>query len=97
MIVSVRDPNILSNLDPQQLKSYLVARGWRQESQVDNKDSVWILTINPDLEFDINLQPNPKTRSFALRMAEILETLEKAEGRSQLDILTDLVTSIPGR
>ncbi len=97
MIVSVRDPNILSNLDPQQLKSYLVARGWRQESQVDNKDSVWILTINPDLEFDINLPPNPKTRSFALRMAEILETLEKAEGRSQLDILTDLVTSIPGR
>lgn len=28
-------------------------------------------------------------------MAEILETLEKAEGRSQLDILSDLVTFIP--
>ncbi len=95
MIVSVRDPNILSNLDPQQLTTYLIARGWRQESLADNKESVWILTVNPGLEFDINLPLNPKIRSFALRMAEILETLEKAEGRSQLDILSNLVTSIP--
>lgn len=28
-------------------------------------------------------------------MSEILETLEKAEGRSQLDILSDLITSVP--
>jgi len=95
MIVSVRDPNILSNLDPQQLTSYLVARGWRQESLADSKESVWILTVHPGNKFDINLPLNPKTRSFALRMAEILETLEKAEERSQLDILSDLVTSIP--
>ncbi len=95
MIVSIRDPNILSNLDPQQLTSYLIAKGWQQEESPENKDSIWILDVDLGNEFDINLPLNPKTRSFALRMAEILETLEKAEGRSQLDIVSDLVTNIP--
>ncbi len=98
MIVSVRDPNILSNLDPQQLINYLIARGWQQENLGDNannQESVWVLTVSSGSELDITLPLNRKTRSFALRMAEILETLEKAEGRSQLDILSDLVTCIP--
>lgn len=98
MIVSVRDPNILSNLDPQQLINYLIARGWQQENLGDNannQESVWVLTTSSGSEFDITLPLNRKTRSFALRMAEILETLEKAEGRSQFDILSDLVTCIP--
>lgn len=98
MIVSVRDPNILSNLDPQQLINYLIARGWQQENLGDNannQESVWVLTASSGSEFDITLPLNRQTRSFALRMAEILETLEKAEGRSQLDILSDLVTFGP--
>lgn len=96
MIVTVRDPNILSNLDPKQLTAYLQARGWLQESHVDEKESVWVISNDEEYdEFDITLPLNPKTRSYALRMAEILETLEKAEGRSQIDILSDLVTSIP--
>lgn len=98
MIVSVRDPNILSNLDPQQLINYLIVGGWQQENRGDNtsnQESVWVLTVSSGSEFDITLPLNPKTRSFALRMAEILETLEKVEGRSQLDILSDLVTCIP--
>ncbi|QFS52296.1 hypothetical protein [Nostoc sphaeroides] len=98
MIVSVRDPNILSNLDPQQLINYLMARGWQPENlggNANNQESVWVLTASSGSEFDITLPLHRKTRSFALRMAEILETLEKAEGRSQLDILSDLVTLIP--
>lgn len=98
MIVSVRDPNILFNLNPQQLISYLISRGWQQENSehnVNNQGLVWILTTNSGDKFDITLPLKCKTRSFALRMAEILETLEKAEGRSQLDILSDLVTFIP--
>lgn len=97
MIVTVRDPSILSNLDPMQLTAYLQSRGWLQESRVDDKESVWVISINDEEydEFSITLPLNPKTRSYALRMAEILETLEKVEGRSQLDILSDLVTNIP--
>jgi hypothetical protein len=46
-------------------------------------------------EYDITQPLNPKIRSYALRMAEILEILEQVEGRSQLDILSNLVTAIP--
>ena len=97
MIVTVRDPSILSNLDPMQITAYLQSRGWLQESRVDDKESVWVISINDEEydEFSITLPLNPKTRSYALRMAEILETLERAEDRSQLDILSDLVTNIP--
>ncbi len=95
MIVTVRDPDILSNLDPQQITNYLEAQGWYQESEIDNKESVWVKTTNLGEEFDITSPLNPRIRAFALRMFEILETLEKAEGRSQLDILSDLVTSVP--
>ncbi|MEO0842895.1 MAG: hypothetical protein AAF063_28870 [Cyanobacteria bacterium J06643_5] len=97
MIVTVRDSSILFNLDPIQLTAYLQSRGWLQENRVDDKESVWVISINDEEydEFSITLPLNPKTRSYALRMAEILETLERAEGRSQLDILSDLVTKIP--
>ena len=95
MIVTVRDPDILSNLDPQKLTSYLQAQGWYQESHVGNKESVWIKTTDFGEEFDITLPLNPRVRSYVLQIAEILSILEKVEGRSQLDILSDLITSVP--
>lgn len=95
MIVTVRDPDILSNLDPQQLTTYLQARGWQQESQIGNSETVWFISTPRGAEFDITLPLNPKTRSFALRMSEILATLEQVEARSQLDILSDLITTVP--
>jgi hypothetical protein len=45
-------------------------------------------------EYDITQPLNPKNRSYALRMAEILDILEQVKGRSQLDILSDLVTNL---
>jgi hypothetical protein len=95
MIVTVRDPGILSNLDPAQLTAYLQAQGWYLESQVDNKESVWVKTTQTGVELGITLPLNPSIRAYALRMSEILEILEKAEGRSQLDILSNLVTRLP--
>lgn len=88
MIVTVRDSDILSSLNPRQLETYLQEHGWHQETQIGNKESVWIKTTDSGDEFDITLPLNPETRSFALRMSEIMETLEIAEGRSQLDIIS---------
>ena len=47
MIVTVRDPSILSNLDPMQLTAYLQSRGWLQESRVDDKNrfGLFLLTM----------------------------------------------------
>lgn len=95
MIVIVRDLDILSNLDPKRITTYLLEQGWLCESIVDNKESVWVLPGDTGEVFDITLPLNPTIRAYALRMIEILETLEKVEKRSQLDILSDLVTTIP--
>lgn len=97
MIVTVRDPNILSNLDPENITNYLRAHGWLKESQIDSKESVWIYSQSSESsdEYDITLPLIHQTRSYALRMVEILEILEKVESRSQLDILSDLITTIP--
>ncbi|GAA6616779.1 hypothetical protein [Scytonema sp. NUACC26] len=91
MIVTVRDPKILSNLDPQQLITYLQKNGWNQEKQFGNSESVWYKITDSGEEFDITLPLNPNIRSYALRMSEILETLEKASGYSQLNILSYLI------
>jgi hypothetical protein len=97
MIVTVRDPNILSNIDPKQLKTYLQTHGWLIENSDNISESIWVMSTSEQehKEYDITLPLNPKIRSYALRMAEILEILEQVEGRSQLDILSDLVTIIP--
>jgi hypothetical protein len=94
MIVTVRDPNILSNIDPKQLTIYLRSHGWLVENSDNISESIWVISQS-EKEYDITLPLNPKIRSYALRIAEILEILEQVEGRSQLDILSDLVTAIP--
>ncbi len=97
MIVTVRDPNILSNIDPKQVTAYLRSHGWLIENSDNISESIWVISTSGKErnEYDITLPLNPKIRSYVLRMAEILETLEQVEGRSQLDILSDLVTIIP--
>jgi hypothetical protein len=73
-IVTVRDPNILSNLDPKAITTYLKARGWMRESHIREKESVWVNSTNDQEydEYDITLPLNRTTRSYALRMSEIL-------------------------
>ena len=95
MIVTVRDPKILSSLDPKQLETYLQRQGWHRESQSGEKESVWFKKTESGDEFDITLPLNPKTRSFVLRMSEAVDTLERSGRRSQLDILSELVTAVP--
>ncbi len=95
MIVTVRDPDVLSSLDPKTLARYLQATGWHEQSRIDEQASVWIKMTSGGEEFEIVLPSNSLVRAFALRMYEILETLEIAEQRSQLDILGDLITTVP--
>jgi hypothetical protein len=53
MIVTVRDFDILSNLDPKQITIYLRSQGWLCESIADNKESVWVLPGDTGEVFDI--------------------------------------------
>jgi hypothetical protein len=95
MIVTLRDPNILKTLEPSQVAAYLQSRGWQEQSRDGDKSAIWTRRNEAGESYEILLPLLPEVSGFALRMYEVMETLEIAENRSQLEILADLITSIP--
>lgn len=95
MIVTLRDPNILKTLEPPQVAAFLQSRGWQEQSRDGDKSSIWTRRNEAGEEYEILLPLKPEIGGFALRMYEAMETLEIAENRSQIEILADLITSLP--
>ena len=91
MKVIVRDFDVLKSLEPQQIATYLQGRNWNSNGNLGNKAHVYH-QINDD-KSEILLPLKPEFRDFPLLMSQLLETLEKVEGRSQLEILRDSGTS----
>ena len=95
MIVTVRDPNILKTLEPAQIAAYLQKKQWREQSRDGDKSSIWTRKNEAGEDYEILLPLKPEISGFALRMYEVMETLENVENRSQIEILADLITSLP--
>jgi len=94
MIVTIRDPEVLSNLQPLQITKYLQSQGWHQdEPRPGDKASFWWFSNEDGDYFYIDVPLKTEYQDFPLRMSETLNTLEKVEKRSQLEILTDLFTT----
>jgi hypothetical protein len=91
----ISDFDILKQLQPQQVETYLQTNGWHQHSRVFNKVSIWIRETYPEDKLKIQLPIDQSFDDYPLRMYEIMETLEKAENRSQVDILGELLTTVP--
>ncbi|XZO03554.1 MAG: hypothetical protein ACM65L_07530 [Microcoleus sp.] len=95
MKVTVRDFEIFNSLDVNVIIAYLQRNGWHEHSRIyDNKGAIWVKKNDAGDVFDIGL---PLTREFAdypARMGDAVKTLELTENRSQLEILSDLVTSL---
>lgn len=94
MIVTVQDPNFLKAIEPHQVETYLEARGWHEQRRMDGNASIWIRRNDAGEEFEILLPLKQEFLDFPRRMSEVLQTLEIAEARSQLDILSDLIASV---
>ncbi len=92
MKVRIRDADALRALKPLEISVYLRAKGWRQTADINGKASLWILA-NEGIEFDVTVPQRRDFEDYALRISEVLETLAKAERRSELDILHDLLTA----
>ena len=95
MIVTVRDPDILKTLEPPQVAGYLQRHGWQEQSRDADKSSIWTRKNEAGEDYEILLALKPEVSGFALRMYEVMETLEIAEDRSQIEILAELITSLP--
>jgi hypothetical protein len=93
MIITIRDPNILSNIEPPQVVKYLQRQGWEKISD-DQLVSIWKRTQDNQEKFEVLLPLQPEISGFSLRMYELLETLEIVEGRSQLNIINDLISKL---
>lgn len=93
MKATVRDLDVLKAIQPLQVATYLRANGWHEQSRIADKASVWVQMTDSGEEFEILLPLKPESRDFPLLMSQVLETLEIAEQRSQLEILTTLTTS----
>ena len=95
MKVTVRDFEVFNSLDVNVIIAYLQRNGWHEHSRIyDNKGAIWVKKNDAGDVFDIGL---PLTREFAdypARMGDIIKKLELTENRSQLEILSDLVTSL---
>jgi hypothetical protein len=63
--------------------------------QIDDKASLWNCHSENSEELEILLPLKPEFLDFPRRMAEVLQTLEIAENRSQIEILSNLLTSAP--
>ncbi|MEG4172387.1 MULTISPECIES: hypothetical protein [unclassified Microcoleus] len=95
MNVTIKDIELLKNLQPQQISYYLEAKGWKQAQQIDSRAIIWTSSdIKPEAP-QIVLPLNSTLPDFPVSMNLMLETLEIIENRSQLEILADLITGIP--
>jgi hypothetical protein len=88
----VRDTGTLQTLRPLELVQYLKANGWQQNRQIPEKASYWLSKGIDGEELEIQLPLRMDFADYTSRMAELLDVLEVAEGRSQLEILQDLST-----
>lgn len=92
MKVTVNDSKFLSAIRPLELASYLRTSGWIQQRWEPDKFAIWTKRDAAGEEFEI-LLPLARVADFSGRIAELLNTLEIAEGRSQLEIVADLNTT----
>ncbi len=91
----VSDNDVLKSIEPSQVATYLHTSGWHQVTCVPNRVSSWTRNTFSEDRLKIYLPLDPEFEDYSRRMSEIMETLEKAENRSQLDILSELITTAP--
>lgn len=89
MSVTIQDGRLLSAVDPTNVSHYLRAGGWRRVASDEGRYSLWA-TIDSSGGIEALLPLNQRFADYALRIAELLETLSQFEKRSQLEILDDI-------
>jgi hypothetical protein len=90
--VTVRDESVLRTVRPSEVAAYLRAEGWA-ETRRQTAAAFWEKSVRGD-DLEVLLPLEPTFRDYARRVGDMLEVLEVAENRSQLDIYADLTTTL---
>jgi len=89
----ISDIEVLKNLQPTKIAAYLHQKGWHKKTSVPNQVSTWVRDTFTSDKLKIYLPLDPEFEDYPRRMSEIMETLEKVENRSQLEIIGELITN----
>lgn len=93
MRATIRDVGVLSAIRPLEVASYLRSRGWAESSSVALTSSTWEKAASAGAGYEILLPLNRHLRDYPYRINDVLTTLEAVEDRSQLEILSDLMST----
>lgn len=94
MKVTVKDKEIFQTIEPNVLGAHLETNGWQKVALVYENTWIWHKKDDAGELFEIK-QPLRQEFDAPQLMGEAFKTLEVVENRSQLDILSDLITSLP--
>lgn len=92
MKATIRDQQTLRSVEPYQLAAYLHAQGWKEVERTEGLRAVWGLAQDGE-KYELLVPLTHDLRDYALRMAEVLKTLETVEERSQPELLRAIETT----
>jgi molybdopterin converting factor small subunit len=95
MKVTVRDAEILKCVEPQKLRDYLFSSGWHEDRPFLDNATIWLKQVPLRGEFEILLPMQQSLGDYAARISDAIKTLEEVENRSQIDILSELISNFP--
>lgn len=93
MNVTIKDIDFLQSIQPSQVTAYLQKTGWHQQKQIPDKATIWRKQNSAGELVEIILPVHREIPGFTVSMSIILDSLEKVENRSQLDIISELITN----
>ena len=94
MKVTVRDNTILKTIEPQVLGEYLQTNGWHNEGLFYGRAWIWHKNSDGGELFEIKQPVSQDFDDYGVVMGDTIKKLEATENRSQLEILSDLITSL---
>ena len=88
----VCDGAVLSSLNPLAVEDYLRKKGWWERNRIGDRVSIWTRDSYSEDNLKIQLPLDSGFDDYPQRMYEIIGILEKAENRSQIDIVSELIS-----
>lgn len=86
---------IIKNIQPQKVQTYLQQKGWQQQQKIGDKALIFTLPHAENEAWEIFLPLKPEIVDFCRRLDEVIETLALSEGRSPREIMSELITNLP--
>jgi hypothetical protein len=93
MNATIRDKAVLESIRPIEAASYLRSVGWSTIREQSGQFSVWEKHQEGDEGLEVVLPLDASYRDYALRISDLLRTLQLAEKRSQTEIYSDIQTT----